>query len=184
MQFLVYGGSGSGKSYFAESLLTQTGTRPESGLYYIATMFPGDAEARRRIARHQAERQHKGFLTFERYTDLEGLEVPAGACVLLECLGNLVANEMFLPGGAGAKTESTVLRGLEKLAGNAADFVVVSNDVFSDGVDYAPETREYCRVLAALHRALARDSSVVVETVCGIPVYRKNISGVENGRKT
>lgn len=167
---LVYGGSGSGKSEFAEGLFAGSGERP---LVYIATMFPGDAEARERIVRHRANRAHKGFATMELYTGLARATIPAGSAVLLECLGNLVANEMFSPEGAGSGTRRAVLDGLDAVAGRAERVVVVSNDVFSDGVVYPPETMEYLRVLAELNAAVARRSDAVVETVCGIPLWHK-----------
>ena len=40
-------------------------------------------------------RAGKGFDTLECYTGLSGVRVPEGCTVLLECMSNLVANEMF-----------------------------------------------------------------------------------------
>ena len=48
MLILVTGGSGSGKSAFAESVVMGLKTRPN---LYIATMYPFDEECHRRIAR-------------------------------------------------------------------------------------------------------------------------------------
>lgn len=172
MMALVYGGSGSGKSEFAETLLASF-SRSASALVYVATMYPTDDEARRRIERHQANRAHKGFVTREVFTGLDAADIPDGAAVLLECLGNLVANEMFSPPGAGADTAARVMRGVEAVAARADRLVVVSNDVFSDGLRHAPETHEYQRVLAELNRRVAERSGAVVETVCGIPLWRK-----------
>lgn len=175
MLALIYGGSGSGKSELAEKMLSEM--RGSGGpLLYIATMFPDGGESRERIARHRSARAHKGFATIERYTNIEGLTIPDGSRVLLECLGNLVANELFSPDGAGGETLNAVLRGLEKMQQSADSVIVVSNDVSSDGVAYPPETEEYRRVLAALNRSIARGSSLVAETVCGIPLWHK-----ENG---
>lgn len=178
MMALVYGGSGSGKSAFAEGLLAACA----APRLYVATMFPGDGEARERIARHRAARAEKGFVTAEVYTDLAGFaasEIPVGAAVLLECLGNVLANEMFLPGGAGAEgsPREAVLRGLAAILRRAARVVVVSNDVFSDGVAYPPETEEYIHALAELNLWIAARSALVVETVCGIPLRHKDDGG-------
>ncbi len=173
---LVYGGSGSGKSECAERMLLALKSRGMPPVY-IATMRPEGAEARERIARHRAARAHKGFATVERYTDLASLEIPAGAAVLLECLGNLLANEFFSPGGAGAAGKAArdaVLRGLESLARRAARLIVVSNDVFSDGVEYPAETKRYIGALADLNRTIADGSALVIESVCGIPLRRKD----------
>lgn len=172
MIHLIYGGSGSGKSSFAEKLLSAAGGGGATRCY-IATMWPADAEAGQRIARHRAEREHKGFVTIERYTGLDELEIPAASQVLLECLGNWIANEMYAPDGAGPNAEAAITRGLDHLAASADNLFVVANDVFRDGVQYPPETEDYRRLAAAVVNALARRSAVVVETVCGIPVYHK-----------
>ena len=67
MMILVTGGSGSGKSAYAEelavSLTTAGGQR-----YYLATMQPFGEEGRRRIERHKKLREGKGFLTIEQPT--------------------------------------------------------------------------------------------------------------------
>ena len=173
MLALIYGGSGSGKSELAENMLLAS-RREGSPLLYVATMRPDGGEARGRIARHQANRSHKGFATIERYTDLGGMTIPDGANVLLECLGNVVANEMFAPGGAGEAAGDAVLRGLEHIARSAGRTIVVTNDVFSDGVEHTAETGVYLRVLAELNRAVAAKSAIVIETVCGIPLRHKD----------
>ena len=70
MIFLVYGTSGSGKSSFAEKLLSEILT-PEK--YYIATMkrTKEDLDAERKIARHREMRAGKGFKTIEMQKNLE-----------------------------------------------------------------------------------------------------------------
>ena len=98
MLTLIIGGSGSGKSAFAERLSAAAGP----GGFYLATMEPFGEEGRARIARHRAQRGALGFLTVERYTDLAGAQIPPGADVLLEDLSNLLANEMFSPKGSAA----------------------------------------------------------------------------------
>ena len=58
---LVTGGSGSGKSAYAESLLYSC----EGIRYYIATMQIYDAEGEKKVERHRKLRAGKGFLTIE-----------------------------------------------------------------------------------------------------------------------
>ena len=54
MMILVTGGSGSGKSAFAEDCIVAFGNARR---IYIATMYPFDEESRKRVKRHQAMRQ-------------------------------------------------------------------------------------------------------------------------------
>ena len=84
---LIIGGSGSGKSAYAEQVVMDFGDRDR---IYIATMFPFDEESRRRIDRHRRMRAEKNFTTIECYTGLKTVEIPEGACVLLECMSNLM----------------------------------------------------------------------------------------------
>ncbi len=52
-------------------------------------------------------------------------------------IGNLTANELYDPAGAGENAASAILEGLDQLAGQCAHLIVVSNEAFSGGADYA-----------------------------------------------
>ena len=162
MLTLIIGGSGSGKSAFAESLVCSLG----ENRIYIATMQPFDEECRARIARHRAQRRNTGFETIECYVNLSEALVPFDANVLLEDLSNLLANERYRPDGGGIET---VRRGLELLADRCRHLTVVTNEVFSGGDEYEGDTLAYLQDLAALNRELARRADRVIEMVCGVP---------------
>lgn len=169
MLILVSGGAASGKSEYAEELIVRAGHAKRT---YIATMELFDAESERRAARHRAMRAGKGFTTLECPRGLAQAQLPAGGSALLECMSNLVANEMF--GGEGAEgLAERVCAGVMRLAGRVELAVIVTNELFSDGVQYAPETEAYLDALAAVNRMLAAEADAVVEVVCGIPVYWK-----------
>lgn len=168
---VITGGSGSGKSAYAESLITGFG---EKERIYIATMFPFDEESRRRIQRHRRMRAEKKFTTIECYTDLKRVRVPEGSCVLLECMSNLAANEIFQENGAGAEhTADAILEGVKRLSEQAQELVIVTNEIFSDGMEYDAETRTYQKVLGEINRRLAQLAGTVTEVVYGIPVHHK-----------
>jgi len=172
MFHVVTGGSGSGKSAFAEQCILDC---QGSKRIYIATMYPFDEESYRRIARHRAMRAEKKFTTIERYTDLEHLTIPQGADVLLECMSNLAANEMFdteEPAGSEQVAEKIVTQ-IGVLAQETEELVIVTNNVFEDGIVYDTSTMEYLRALGSINVRLAERSDVVVEVIAGIPVARK-----------
>ncbi|SHH94359.1 adenosylcobinamide kinase /adenosylcobinamide-phosphate guanylyltransferase [Sporobacter termitidis DSM 10068] len=171
MRTLVIGGAACGKSEYAEALAV----RKPVPRYYVATMMPFDSEDVRRIEKHRAQRAEKGFHTMERYTDLRGLLLPERGTVLLECLGNLTANELFAENGAREDALGAVLRGVEALEVQCGDLVVVTNDVHSDGGAYEAETRRYIETLGNINRALAARFECVVELVCGIPLPVKGV---------
>lgn len=169
MFILVSGGSASGKSKYAEDLIIRGPAGPR---IYVATMKVWDAESRRRVERHRAMRAGKGFVTDERPVRLAELAVPCGASVLLEDLGNLTANEWF---GAEDRQGAfhRVLSGLQNLKSQADLTVVVTNELFSDGISYDRQTAEYLDCLARLNRGAAELADLVYEVVCGIPVCWK-----------
>lgn len=172
MRTLVIGGAGCGKSEYAEKVCVASG-RP---LYYIATMQPFGAGAEKRIARHQKLRKDKGFQTLERYTDLALLPLEPGHTVLLECLGNLAANELFRPAATVESAKEKIQAGIASLERQSAELIVVSNDVFCDGIDYTTETQAYIDLLGQMNTMLSARFDRVVEVVCNIPVYHKGES--------
>ncbi len=167
MLIIVAGGAASGKSEHAERLLCQA--VPAGERLYVAAMQPFGEAAQKRIARHRALRRGKGFETAERYTDLAHFvpERPFRG-ILLECLSNLLANEMFSPEGAGQAAVQAAVKGVLSLEERCETLVVVTNEVFSDGRIYSEQTMQYLRALAAVNQEIAVRAGAVYESVCGI----------------
>ena len=170
---LVIGGAASGKSAYAESLCLRA-PLPRT---YLATMQVWDAECAARVAKHRAMRAEKQFITVECPLHLDRVALPRRGTVLLEDLGNLAANELYDPDGAGTETAAAILRGIDKMLLQCDNLIVVSNEVFSGGADYAGDTDRYLRALAAVNNAAAARADRVVRVVCGIPVYYKGSEG-------
>lgn len=167
---LLIGGSGSGKSALAEALVVALGSKSR---YYLATLAVGDAESRRRVKRHREMRKGKGFETIECPLALEQVVLEQRGTALLECMSNLVANEIFMPGGRRSQAAEIILSGVEALERQADHVVIVSNDVFADGVSYSGDMEEYLSVLSEINRRLAARAELVVEVVSGRPVVLK-----------
>lgn len=205
---LITGGSGSGKSAYAEKYICRASK--EKGCkekYYIATMQVFDEEGQRKIDRHRRLRAGKGFITIEQPRDIQDAVskmqsencLKTGRLALLECMSNLVANEMFPPVDAsdtkeaGVKKEALdepenmrdyentlislvskkVLKEVSILSENVAELVIVTNNVFEDGVCYDESTMNYIKAMGIVNRGLAAMAESVVEVVAGIPVAVK-----------
>lgn len=205
---LITGGSGSGKSAYAEKYICHASN--EKGFkekYYIATMQVFDEEGQRKIDRHRRLRAGKGFITIEQPRDIQDAVsklqsencLKTGRSALLECMSNLVANEMFPPVDAsdtkeaGVKKEALdepdnmrdyentlislvskkVLKDVSILSENVAELVIVTNNVFEDGVCYDESTMNYIKAMGIVNRGLAAMAESVVEVVAGIPVAVK-----------
>ncbi len=190
MLVTVTGGSGSGKSEFAENLLLKLDGSEPANRIYVATMEPYGQEGERRIQRHRELRRGKDFETVERYRNLKNLVLPMEdgrrPSVLLECMSNLAANELYGgcqtegEGPAGVLREEDFLRakqeifaGLRGLLSQAKRLVVVTGEIFSDGLSYDASTEQYRRLLGEVNRELSAWSDVFVEVVCSIPLYLK-----------
>jgi adenosylcobinamide kinase/adenosylcobinamide-phosphate guanylyltransferase len=180
MFVLVTGGSGSGKSEYAERVLVAQTAKDMR--YYIATMMPYGEEGRKRVEKHRRQRAGRGFHTIERYLDLAGLDMQKfhmeerkgmESGILLECMSNLVANEIFDEQGSHERAEKSISEGIRRLKSCTDHLVVVTNEVFSDGITYDPETMDYLKCLGRINQELASMADIVVEVVCGIPLSMK-----------
>lgn len=190
---LVTGGSGSGKSAYAESLLYSC----EGIRYYIATMQIYDAEGEKKVERHRKLRAGKGFLTIESPMNVGKIQFVCagepgqaqyrqeaerkGQCssekksALLECMSNLTANEMFTKDGMKSEEEvvEKIVSEIQTLSQKLDNLVIVTNNVFEDGVIYDAGTMEYLRALGRINATLAHLADRVAEVVVGIPVELK-----------
>ncbi len=174
---LVLGGARSGKSAYAESLVTES-LVPESLVtgapgdpVYIATGEAGDAEMAARIERHKARRGAR-WRTVEEPLDLAGAlgrEAVAGGVVLVDCLTLWLANVMAA--GRDAQVEESRLVGA--LAEVAAPVVLVANEV---GLGIVPDNalaREFRDSAGRLNQAVAGVADRVVFVAAGLPLTLK-----------
>ena len=168
MTTLVTGGSKCGKSSYAEKILDGFCGRK----IYIASMQPFGSDAQEAIKRHRIMRSGRGFETIERYTDIEGADIPKECAVLLECVGNLCANEMF--GGPEMKRPADkIVQGIKSLSERAGELVIVTNQVGADGLSYEEGTAAYIEEMGKINAMLAAMADRVVECVYGIPLVLK-----------
>lgn len=170
---LVLGAAASGKSDFAEKLILNTTAKER---YYIATMQPFDQECQAKIKRHRLTRAEKNFATIECFFDLKALKFPKHSAVLVECLSNLLANCMYSREIIIDDVVSWIIEGIAYLTEQCSDLVIVSNDVFFDGVCYDAENRAYLNALAAINKHLAKIADEVIEVVYTLPIYHKKVS--------
>ena len=192
MMVVVTGASGSGKSEYAEGVAVKLAGKGD--LYYLATMRVYGEEGVRRVERHRKLRAGKGFQTAECPVKVD--EAFAQVCMsesleqtcdtshgrirmpvaLLECMSNLVANEMF-PETVGdeinANCVENIVRQIRYLKDQTGHLVIVTNQIFEDGIIYEPETMEYIRNLGQINQQLAEMADSVIEVVAGIPIFIK-----------
>lgn len=175
MLIVITGGSGSGKSSYAEERVLSFHKNKK---YYLATMQVYGEEGLAKVNRHRALRASKGFETIEKQTRIHEVTKQyelEDSVILLECMSNLVANEMFQEEKMveAEQVIQAVLSGIEELCQNAETLIVVTNNVFEDGVIYDEGTTRYLQALGRINEKMAEMADEVVEVVVGIPVLLK-----------
>ena len=176
---LIMGGSGSGKSAYAEDYVTKISK--DCRKYYIATMQVYDKEGQEKVLKHQKMREGKGFVTIEQATDIHNAvtkierDISGGEIALLECVSNLVANETFREGQIRDCdfVKENIINGIEMLSKNVKDLIIVTNNVFEDGIVYDETTMNYIRTMGGINRELVGMADRVIEVVVGIPIIVK-----------
>lgn len=163
---LVVGGARSGKSAFAERLITAS-RRPRR---YIATAQAFDDEMRARIARHRADRGGD-WTTVEAPLDLSGALADAHAdeAVLVDCATLWLTNHLLADHDPAA--EGTAL--LAALDACAAPVVVVSNETGWGIVPDNALARRFRDAQGRLNQRLAAQAGLVVTVIAGLPLALK-----------
>lgn len=164
---LVLGGARSGKSRYAEALVTAL----PPPWHYVATGEARDAEMADRIA-HHAVRRGAGWITHETPLDLAGtLDGLAGgeAPVLVDCLTLWLSNVMLAERDIEAETAK--LR--QTLGAMKGPVVVVTNEV---GLGIVPDNalaRAFRDAQGRLNAAIAADADRAVLMAAGLPLVLK-----------
>ena len=160
MNILIIGTPDSGKSKRAEELICHlAGDDPK---IYIATMVPFDEEGKKRIKKHRAMREGKGFETIECPVNLKTLETQLSEYrspnCLLECMSNLVGNEMYLRDNAvlsDSELIELIVSEVKALTDMAENTVIVSNE-FEISEDFDEETVRYVRLAHEVNERLSQ----------------------------
>jgi adenosylcobinamide kinase/adenosylcobinamide-phosphate guanylyltransferase len=162
---LVLGGARSGKSRYAESLVTAL---PPPWLY-VATAEAGDSEMVARVAAHQA-RRGPSWTTIETPRNVaETLGTHADTPTLVDCLTLWLSNVMLADADVDAEIEQ--LDGA--LARAAAPIVLVANEV---GFGIVPDSalgRRFRDLQGLLNQRIAARADRVVLVVAGLPLILK-----------
>jgi adenosylcobinamide kinase / adenosylcobinamide-phosphate guanylyltransferase len=162
---LVLGGARSGKSRYAESLVSATAPP----WVYVATAQALDREMRERIAHHR-QRRGAGWHTIEEPQSLADVidAAPPGA-MLVDCLTLWLTNRMLAEADIEAETGS-VEAALARRRGLA---VLVSNEVGSGIVPDNALARRFSDLQGRLNQRLAARADRVVLVVAGLPLIIK-----------
>ncbi|MBP3505454.1 MAG: bifunctional adenosylcobinamide kinase/adenosylcobinamide-phosphate guanylyltransferase, partial [Lachnospiraceae bacterium] len=86
-----------------------------------------------------------------------------------------VANEMFREEQIRdcELVKKRIIDGIEELLKTVKDFIIVTNNVFEDGITYDETTMKYIKTMGCINQELAKMADKVIEVVVGIPIKVK-----------
>jgi adenosyl cobinamide kinase/adenosyl cobinamide phosphate guanylyltransferase len=162
---LVLGGARSGKSRYAEGLITAL----PPPWTYIATAEAGDAEMAARIEGHRVRRGRE-WRTLEAPRNLaRALSACGEEPVLVDCLTLWLSNLMLAE--ANIEVETAQLE--QMLAAANGPRVLVANEVGSGIVPSTPLGRRFRDQQGILNQRIAARAERVILTVAGLPLALK-----------
>lgn len=190
MVVFITGGNDNGKSEYAEDLVIKLSPGGKSSGYtriYLATMGARDEESLKRIKKHIFRRKDMEYITIEKSFDVGSIDITniditnidtskadtGKRILLIEDIPNLLAGEMFKGTSFYPDVADKITVDIMKLISACEHTVIVTNEVFSDGMIYDEYTTTYLREFGTINRRLAGYSDKVVELVCGIPCIVK-----------
>ncbi|WP_027408642.1 bifunctional adenosylcobinamide kinase/adenosylcobinamide-phosphate guanylyltransferase [Anoxybacteroides tepidamans] len=183
MIVFISGGVRSGKSDVAERCV-QVLASSESVVHYIATAKVTDEEMRARVVHHQKRRdgQSLSWQTWEQPLCLHKLapKFAARDVVLLDCLTNWLANELFATEGWEREEHclqiaERMLAAIKQLAASCKALIIVSNELFSGGVPDDIGTYHFMKALGRLHQRIVDMASSALLVQHGIPTLKKGV---------
>jgi adenosylcobinamide kinase/adenosylcobinamide-phosphate guanylyltransferase len=171
---LVFGGSRSGKSSFAEATATQYG----QNVVYVATCRTADldTEMKHRIRRHREQRP-SNWETVENVFDFQELAKHcSGKIMLMDCLTMWLGNAMEVHNNNLDTILEELENGLLALKQNQVTAVIVSNEVGMGIVPMGGETRAYRDLVGWANQKVAKHADFVDFIAAGCPLKLKGKS--------
>jgi adenosylcobinamide kinase/adenosylcobinamide-phosphate guanylyltransferase len=170
---LVTGGARSGKSGYSETLAKKfTGSRA-----YIATSPVVDDEMAKRVALHQEQRKHDGWVTIEEEVDLIGAIRQASSfdTILVDCLtlwiNNLIFHSETKLSEADIKQQCIELE--DACAEYSGNIIFVINEVGMGIVPDNPLARQFRDLSGRCSQTIAGFADSVILMSCGLPLTLK-----------
>ena len=170
----IYGGVSSGKSEYAEELIS----REFNKKIYLATMENTGEYAGKRVEKHLLQREGKGFFTIEEPRHIKELNIDEDDNILLEDLTNLLSNNLF--NEAGLKNNfkeitEEIFSDIITLKDRCNSVFIVGNDIFSTERNQSKELDIFIDCLYSLHNKIIEVADRVIEVVYGLPYDKKSI---------
>lgn len=167
----ITGGVRSGKSAFAEKYARQLGE--DKVLYYVATGVSFDDEMKKRIVRHQQDRQKQDaqWNTVEMQVQVPFTiqQLSKDTVVLFECVTTWLSNVLYIYEQKSEKSEyidnciGMLQKQLLTWLQQGATIIVVSNEILDELPSHYVEVNLYRKLLGELHQWIVQISDEAYE---------------------
>lgn len=172
---LVIGGSKSGKSKYAEGLVSRIAKKNNYTKYYLATMIPFDDEDSLRIKKHQENRINANFITIEEAYEINKIKLDNNSIILLESITSYLLNKIFILDENLINIESDleiIANEFKTFYSNNKNVVLVGDYIFSNieslTSKFSNFTLNYLELFGKLLQIIASDADNVIEVKMGI----------------
>ncbi|KSU83216.1 MULTISPECIES: bifunctional adenosylcobinamide kinase/adenosylcobinamide-phosphate guanylyltransferase [Fictibacillus] len=193
MLIFITGGVRSGKSSFAEMVAVYHGNKGYR-LHYVATCDQSGEEMAERINRHREDREKSGYAwkTWEQPRNIHDLctVFKQEEVILLDCLTNLVSNELFDGWQENRKqwegiafrelVFQKIMDAIIELEKQCGVLIIVSNEVFQGLLPDDSGTFYFMQIMGHLHQHIVRQAHWVYQVEFGMPILRKGYDADEN----
>lgn len=167
----ITGGVRSGKSAYAEQRALSFGR--EKQYYYVATGIAFDQEMKKRIMRHQQDREQQSisWTIIEMQATIPQViqHLSPKAVVLFECITTWLSNVLYLSEQQNNRNDyiknciDSLQRQLLTWQAQGVTIIVVSNEVLDELPSRYDEVNNYRKILGNLHQWLVYHSSEAYE---------------------
>lgn len=163
----ITGGQRSGKSSYAQNLALSLANKP----IYMATSRIWDEEFRKRVKRHQADRdEHWKTIEEEKFLSRHSVE---GEVVVIDCATLWSTNFFFDMNTTNDLVMKAIIDEFDKFTTQDATFIFVSNEIGMGGTSPDAVQRRFTDLLGWVNQYIASKADEVVFMVSGIPMKIK-----------
>jgi len=167
MIYYITGGERSGKSSYAQQLAKRLSTAP----YYLATSRIWDEDFKKRVERHQSDRDET-WTTIEEEKELSKA-VPLNSVVVIDCVTLWLTNLYIDFDNNVEKSLAYAKNEIEKLSRLNSDIIIISNEI---GMGVHAQTlvaRKFTELQGWINQFIANKASKATFMVSGLPINLK-----------
>lgn len=178
----ITGGVRSGKSAFAEHYATNLFEQYQKGLYYIASGVPFDEEMKKRILRHQKDREQSNmpWITMEVEDDLPAITFKKHDIILWDCITTWINNILYKTEKLKDERYLKIQQYIESFQKRIMEWkedgsilILVSNEVLDEAASPFEEVNLYRELIGKLHQWIVAISDEAYELDYGLSVRKK-----------